>query len=113
MEPNYHVTELECLTVVYSIRGFRPYIYGKHFTVMVDHCSLCYLIKTNNPTRRLSRWALLLQEYDFHKFHKTIILVQRDNGDCLQPNSTKIFAAQLQSEVVSLRPKRANSVTVK
>ena len=64
-ETNYGITDLEGLAVVYTVTKLRPYLLGKKFQILVDHCALCVLNKRMPNSARLRRWAIVLSEYDF------------------------------------------------
>ena len=70
-EANYSTTEREALAVIYGITYFRQYLHGQRFTVQTDHGALCYLINLKNPSGRLMRWSLLLQDFDFTICYKS------------------------------------------
>lgn len=69
-ERRYPVTQKECLAVIFSIEKFRPYIEGTHFTVISDHYSLIWLHNLKEPTGKLARWAVKLQQYSFNIIHR-------------------------------------------
>lgn len=64
-ETRYPVIELELLAIVWSVRHFRPYLYGKKFNIRTDHRPLIYLFNMTDPSSRLTKFRLFLEEYDF------------------------------------------------
>ena len=69
-ESNYSVSELECLGVLWSIKNLRVYVETHSFTVITDHSRLLWFKNLKDPTSRLARWSLQMQQWDFQIKHR-------------------------------------------
>ena len=69
-ERNYSATEREALAVIDGIKRFQPYLYGQKFTIHTDHNALKWLMSIQDPTGRVARWSLLIQQFDFDIVHR-------------------------------------------
>lgn len=80
-ESRYSTIEKELLAVIWAVKHFRPYLYGKKFTIYTDHRPLAWLYSLKEPNSKLTRWRLRLEEYDFEiKYKKG---QQNTNADAL------------------------------
>jgi len=70
-EKNYSTTDRECLAIVWGIEQYRPYLFGQKFEVITDHSALKWLFAIREPTGRIARWVMKLQEYDFIVTHRS------------------------------------------
>lgn len=69
-ERNYAQIEKEALSIVFGIKKFHQYLYGRKFLLVTDHKPLISLLgpKSGIPTlaaARMQRWALLLSAYQY------------------------------------------------
>lgn len=60
---NYSTTEKAALAVVLALKNFRPYVYGHHTIICTDCHPLLGIFKGTNYQGRMTRWALMVQEY--------------------------------------------------
>ncbi|XP_011858409.1 PREDICTED: uncharacterized protein K02A2.6-like [Vollenhovia emeryi] len=69
-ERNYAQVEREALALVYAVKKFHRYIYGRHFELQTDHKPLLKIFGDKNgitvhTANRLRRYANTLLGYDF------------------------------------------------
>ena len=69
-EQKYSTIEKELLAIIYAVKTFRPYVYGRKFLIYTDHRPLVWLWKLKEPNSKLLRWKLRLEEYDFEVIYK-------------------------------------------
>lgn len=65
-EENYSTIEKELLAMEWGCKYFRPYLFGRQFTLFTDHKPLTYAIDLKDKTGRLSRMAVRMKEYEAH-----------------------------------------------
>ena len=64
-ESRYPSHKGELLAVVWSVRTFRWYLQGIHFTIITDHKPLVHLMQSQELTGMFSKWFLVLSEFSF------------------------------------------------
>ena len=74
-ERKYAQLEREGLAIVFGVRKFHSYLYGRHFTITSDHQPLKYLFGESRAipplaSARIQRWALTLAAYQYTMAYK-------------------------------------------
>ena len=100
-EQNYSVIQKECLALVYALKQFPHYLFGRPYTILTDHAPLQWL-SAQKMEGLLARWALATQEYEFNIQYKR----GKDNGnaDALSRKTypdTQMVAATSQTPVLN------------
>ena len=75
-ESNYAQIEKEALSLVFGIKKFHQYLYGRPFKLITDHKPLLAILgpKKSIPSlaaARLQRWAVLLSAYQYEIYFKS------------------------------------------
>ncbi|XP_054287992.1 uncharacterized protein K02A2.6-like [Macrosteles quadrilineatus] len=74
-EIKYAQVEKEALALIFAVRKFHNFLYGRKFTLVTDHRALTFLL---GPTKaiptlaaaRIQRWALILATYQYDLVYK-------------------------------------------
>ena len=69
-ERRYCVTRKELSALVYFIKYFKHYLYGKKFTTRVDHAALRWLYNFREPEGQTARWIETLSNFEFSIIHR-------------------------------------------
>ena len=64
-EQNYPTHDMELVTVVFALKIWRHYFYGREFEVYSDNKSLKYIFMQRDLKMRQRRWMEFLEDYDF------------------------------------------------
>lgn len=69
-ERNYAQIEREALGIIFGVRKFHHYLYGRQFTLLTDHRPLTTILSPCKSTpsmaaARMQRWALLLAAHHY------------------------------------------------
>ncbi|XP_029904245.1 LOW QUALITY PROTEIN: uncharacterized protein K02A2.6-like [Myripristis murdjan] len=70
-EKKYSQLDKEGLAVIFGIKRFHKYLYGRNFTIVTDHKPLISLFNETKPvpqmvSPRVQRWSVWLRAYEYH-----------------------------------------------
>ena len=68
-ERRYCVTRRELLAIVYFVKYFLHYLYGRQFLLRTDHGSLRWLFNFKEPEGQVARWIKTLSTFTFEIEH--------------------------------------------
>lgn len=85
-EKKYSQLDKEGLAVIFGIKRFHNYLYGRNFTIVTDHKPLISLFSETKPvpqmvSPRVQRWSVWLRAYEYHIVYQPGR--QRINADAL------------------------------
>ncbi|KAG1119462.1 hypothetical protein G6F61_009915 [Rhizopus arrhizus] len=68
-EVKYATVEKELLAVYYALVKFRKYLIDKEFHLYTDNSAVRWLLKKSDPSSRLQRWIIAVQEFSYCVHH--------------------------------------------
>ena len=112
-QKNYSQMDKEALAIIFCIKRFHQYLYGRRFAIVMDHEPLTKVFKPENAApvhaaARLQRWSLILAGYYYNIEYRNT--KQHANADSLsrlslpqiwQPVSSFIEYFFFEEEVVT------------
>ena len=74
-EKGYSQLDKEALAIIFAVKKFHNFIYGRSFTIHSDHRPLQHIFGHTKPvptlaSARLQRWALMLGAYDYRILYR-------------------------------------------
>ena len=60
-ERNYSTIHREALALIWSVRKFREYVYGRTFLLRTDHRPLTFITSSKSP--KCARWCMELADF--------------------------------------------------
>ena len=75
-EKRYSQLDKEALAIIFGVKKFHHYLFGRHFTICSDHKPLQHLFNENRlipslASARIQRWALALSAYEYNIVYKS------------------------------------------
>ena len=97
-EKNYSQIEKEALGIIWGVKRFNTYVYGRHFRLITDHEPLISIFGpkkgiANTTAARLQRYALFLAGYNYDIVYRNT--KKHGNADCLSRLPVKTESNQL------------------
>ncbi|GFU81992.1 retrovirus-related Pol polyprotein from transposon 17.6 [Trichonephila clavipes] len=84
-QSKYNATVLEFFAIYTALNFFRPFLLGRKFKVFTDHKPLAGFFSNKNPSSKILRWKLPLEEfnYDIHYIRGSLNSVADHLSRCI------------------------------
>ena len=85
-EKKYAQIDKEGAAIIFGLKKFHRYLYGRSFTIVTDHKPLISLFHEEKEipltaSPRIQRWGVILRGYEYHIEYKPGS--EHQNADCL------------------------------
>ncbi|GFU82870.1 retrovirus-related Pol polyprotein from transposon 17.6 [Trichonephila clavipes] len=108
-QSKYNATVLEFFAIYTALNFFRPFLLGRKFKVFTDHKPLAGFLSNKNPSSKILRWKLALEEfnYDIHYIRGSLNSVADHLSRCVNnitialPDSKDLIKMQHEDPVLS------------
>ncbi|CAB4020287.1 PREDICTED: uncharacterized protein K02A2.6-like, partial [Paramuricea clavata] len=113
-EKKYSQLDKEGLAMVFAVKKFHQFLYGRHFTIYTDHKPLLGIFSSERAipqmaSSRIQRWALTMSTYEYDVIFRPG--KENSNADALSRLPLKIepSTTPIPSEVVNLMDQLSRS----
>ncbi|XP_064464822.1 uncharacterized protein K02A2.6-like [Ornithodoros turicata] len=107
-ESRYAQIEREALAIIFGVKKFHQYLWGRRFTLFTDHKPLTVIFGSSKgipvtTASRLQRWAIILMSYSFDiQFKSTLNIANADGLSRLPEGPDVQFDQQMQQGIFNV-----------